>query len=382
MDHAALDLSQLDCAGFTRELGELRRELDASLGDEDLAHLRKLERWGRACTAFGLATAWIAPNPLSAVAFALGRNTRWVLMHHIAHRGYDRVPGVPAKYTSKVFARGRRRLVDWLDWVKPEAWVYEHNVRHHSHTGEKHDPDLIERNTTMLRDWGGPRALRYAGLGLLSVMWRPGFYGPNALRVWQERGSAREEAAAEYDWPTILRSITNGEYLRTGALPYAAVHFVGLPLLYAPLGPWAVWSAFWNSILGDVFTNIQSLAVVLPNHCGDDLYRYDERPADKAEAAVRQVISSTNYATRDGTGGDLLGWVQLWLSYQIEHHLWPDLPMLKYRQAAPRVRELCARYGVPYVQEDLLTRIRKMSDVVVGKTAMRRMPARTAAEAA
>ncbi|MBZ0232840.1 MAG: fatty acid desaturase [Deltaproteobacteria bacterium] len=374
----ALDLSQLDCAGFARELGDLRRELDASLGEEDLAHLRKLERWGRACTAFGLATAWIAPNPLSAVAFALGRNTRWVLMHHIAHRGYDRVPGVPARYTSKVFARGKRRLVDWLDWVKPEAWVYEHNVRHHSHTGETRDPDLIERNTEMLRAWPGPRALRYAGLGLLSVMWRPGFYGPNALRVWQERGTAREDAGGDYDWPTILRSVTDREFLATGALPYAAVHFVALPLLYAPLGPWAVWSALWNSLLGDLLTNIQSLAVVLPNHCGEDLYRYDDRPANRSEAAVRQVISSTNYAT----GGDLLGWVQLWLNYQIEHHLWPDLPMLKYKQAAPRVKELCARYGVPYVQESLWARIRKMSDVVVGTSAMRRMPERAVAEAA
>jgi fatty acid desaturase len=288
------------------------------------------------------------------------------------------VPGIPERYTSKVFARGRRRFVEWLDWVKPEAWVYEHNVRHHSHTGETHDPDLIERNTEMLRDWPGPRALRYAGLGLLSVMWRPGFYGPNALRVWQERGTEREAAGGTYDWPTIIRSIVNREYMTTGALPYSAVHFVGLPLLYAPLGPWAVWSAFWNSVLGDVLTNIQSLAVVLPNHCGDDLYRYDDRPANKTDGAVRQVISSTNYAT----GGDLLGWVQLWLNYQIEHHIWPDLPMLKYQQAAPRVKEPCARYGVPYVQEGLLARIRKMSDVVVGNSAMRRMPPRSAAEAA
>jgi len=56
--------------------------------------------------------------------------------------------------------------------------------------------------------------------------------------------------------------------------------------------------------------------------------------------------------------------------------------MLKYKQAAPRVKELCARYGVPYVQENLWARIRKMSEVVVGTSAMRRMPTRDAAEAA
>ena len=36
------------------------------VGPEDLAHLLKLERWGRICTGLGYATAWIAPNPISA----------------------------------------------------------------------------------------------------------------------------------------------------------------------------------------------------------------------------------------------------------------------------------------------------------------------------
>lgn len=375
-----LDLSAIDCEGFVRELHALRAEIDASLGAEDLAHLYKLERWGRACTAVGLATAGIAPNPLSALALALGRSSRWVLMHHIGHRGYDKVPGVPREYTSKVFARGRRRLRDWADWVTPEAWVYEHNVMHHSHTGEARDPDLIERNTEMLRDWPGPRALRYAGLGVLSLIWRPGFYGPNALRVWKARGASKQdqEALGHYDWATIARSILDPQYLRTGVLPYSAMHFVALPLLFAPLGPWAVWSAFWNSFLADVLTNMHSLAVVLPNHAGDDLYRYDDRPTSKTEGTVRQVISSANYRT----GGDLVAFLQLWLNYQIEHHIWPDLPMLRYQQVAPRVKALCARYGVPYVQEGLFTRIKKMSSVVVGKTAMRRVPARPMTEAA
>ena len=375
---STFDFRAIDSEGFVRELGELRKELEAAMGADDLAHLKKLERWGRACTALGLATAGLAPNPLSALALAMGRNTRWVLMHHIAHRGYDRVPGVPSKYTSKVFARGRRRFLDWADWLAPEAWVYEHNVMHHAHTAESRDPDLIERNTQILRDWPGPKALRYLGLGVLSLLWRPGFYGPNALRVWKERGTGKAEAAGEYDWPTIVKSMIDRDYLRTGAIPYSAMHFVALPLLFAPLGPWAVWSAFWNSVIADVVTNVHSLAVVLPNHAGDDLYRYEDRPASKVEGTVRQVVSSVNYAT----GGDLLGFVQLWLNYQIEHHIWPDLPMLKYQQAAPRVKALCAKYGVPYVQDRLLARLKKMSDVVVGKTAMRRVPARPAAKAA
>jgi linoleoyl-CoA desaturase len=36
------------------------------------------------------------------------------------------------------------------------------------------------------------------------------------------------------------------------------------------------------------------------------------------------------------------------LSHQIEHHLFPDLPSNRYAAAAPRVRDLCDRFGLPY----------------------------------
>ena len=36
------------------------------------------------------------------------------------------------------------------------------------------------------------------------------------------------------------------------------------------------------------------------------------------------------------------------LSHQIEHHLFPDLPAHRYAELAEEVREICARYGLPY----------------------------------
>jgi fatty acid desaturase len=36
------------------------------------------------------------------------------------------------------------------------------------------------------------------------------------------------------------------------------------------------------------------------------------------------------------------------LSFQIEHHLFPDIPARRYQQIAPQVREICQRYGIPY----------------------------------
>ena len=96
------DLDAIDLEGFARGVKALRGEIDASLGPDDLRHLRRIERWGRVATAVGLATAPIAPNPLSAAALALGRATRWLLMHHVGHRGYDKVPAVPPRFTARV----------------------------------------------------------------------------------------------------------------------------------------------------------------------------------------------------------------------------------------------------------------------------------------
>jgi linoleoyl-CoA desaturase len=41
------------------------------------------------------------------------------------------------------------------------------------------------------------------------------------------------------------------------------------------------------------------------------------------------------------------------LSYQIEHHLFPDLPSNRYAELAPRVRALCERHRLPYVSGPL-----------------------------
>ena len=36
------------------------------------------------------------------------------------------------------------------------------------------------------------------------------------------------------------------------------------------------------------------------------------------------------------------------LGYQVEHHLFPDMPSSRYGEIAPQVREICQRYGLPY----------------------------------
>ncbi len=358
------DATHIDFDVFLADLEDIRREAVASLGPEDIAHLRKVEAIGRMGTFVGLATAWMGPNPISIAGLALGRGTRWIMMHHIGHKGYDRVPDVPERYTSKVFARGARRFRDWCDWMLPDAWIYEHNVLHHGHTGEERDPDLIERNAAWLRDSGWPVPVRYAALALLGVTWKPFYYASNTLEVYREKFGT--------DGQGFLRQLWTRCYL-----PYAGIAFGLLPAMYLPLGPAAAASALVNSFAAELLTNLHTFIVIGPNHTGDDLYRFDDKPASKGETMLRQVLGSVNYAT----GTEAIDFAHLYLNYQIEHHLFPDLPMLRYRQMQPKVKALCEKHGIPYVQESVWKRARKMLQVAAGTKTMLRASRATLATA-
>ena len=58
---------------------------------------------------------------------------------------------------------------------------------------------------------------------------------------------------------------------------------------------------------------------------------------------LRQMLGSANI-----DGGKLMDFMSGNLSYQIEHHLFPDLPSNRYQEIAPKVQDLFARYGLRY----------------------------------
>ncbi|MFO0737460.1 MAG: fatty acid desaturase [Labilithrix sp.] len=360
---STVDPSRIDCQAFFRELRAIRVEAEAALGEDDLKHLRRTIFYGRAATAIGLATAWF-PNPLSMAALSIGRSTRWIIMHHIGHRGYDKVPGVPPKFTSRVFAKGWRRFIDWPDWMLPEAWKYEHNVLHHTNTGELKDPDLVERNTHWIRGLELPYSVKAVGVALLSTVWKPFYYAPNTVATYLSKGKNLAFTDEERETPEGYKRTL---WLQCYA-PYVAMQFIGLPALFLPLGPLASLSALINSIGAEMMTGAHMFLVIAPNHTGEDLYRFETPAKSHAESAVRQVLGSANYAT----GTELVDFTQMWLNYQIEHHLFPDLPMLAYRRIQPKIKALCEKHEIPYVQESLFKRVKQLFSIAIGRTSMKR----------
>ena len=371
----AEDLSAIDSEGFARELDALRVEMESQVSEEDFAHLRKLERWGRACTAIGYATAWLGPNPLSAVALSLGNTARWtIVVHHVSHKSMDKVPGIPERYTSRVFAQGKRRMLDWFDWMLPAAWRREHDVLHHFHTGELADPDVVEENARIVRDANIPKALKYVAVAFYAATWKITYYAPNTFQILKRaeqrraRRGGTEEARGEEMYLAVLdpRTAVGREFWARCILPYGLGRFVAIPAAFLPLGPWAAFSVWANSVAAEALTNVHTFAIIAPNHAGDDVYRFDTPAKGRAELYVRQVAGSANYAT----GGDVRDFLQGFLNYQIEHHLFPTLSPRKYQQMQPRVKAICAKYGVPYVQQSVFRRVKKLVDVMVGNTSM------------
>jgi len=59
-------------------------------------------------------------------------------------------------------------------------------------------------------------------------------------------------------------------------------------------------------------------------------------------------IAFVHYASANLTGGKLFHLLSGNLSFQIGHHLFPDIPAHRHAEISQEVREICRRYGVPY----------------------------------
>ena len=96
----------------------------------------------------------------------------------------------------------------------------------------------------------------------------------------------------------------------------------------------------------NVVRNVWSYAIIFCGHFPDQTYSFsEEETADETRGAcyVRQLLGAANIE-----GSPLFHVISGNLGYQVEHHLYPDMPSTRYAEIAPRVKELCERYELPY----------------------------------
>ena len=378
--HEYAKYEDVDKKQLQKDLEEIKANL-GPVGQEDFDHLLKLERWGRAFTLSGFFMIYLVTSLemsvglssfgfwtlgiIAAILIGVGNVTRWAdVTHPVLHGAYDKVPNIPKKYTKAGYARGSRRWIDWMDWIKPEAWEYEHNIMHHYHLGEDDDPDNVERNLQWLINSSAPTWSKRLVVYLFAAAWKFMYYAPNTLRILENK-ERRKKRLPEIDDYEISPFTKNGaELWKNYYLPYIGLKFVFLPLLFLPLGTGAVWSAFIIMFMAEAYANLHSFLVIVPNHSAGDIYQFSEPHKSQGEFYLRQIMGSVNY----DTGSDLIDFTQGFLNYQIEHHLFPNIPHSYYQKMQPLVKEVCKKHNLEYRQDSVFKRIGMTVDLMVGKT--------------
>ncbi len=96
----------------------------------------------------------------------------------------------------------------------------------------------------------------------------------------------------------------------------------------------------------NIVRNVWAYSIIFCGHFPDQTYTFSQAEVENETRGgwyVRQLLGSANI-----DGGPLFHLMAGNLSFQVEHHLYPDMPSSRYAEIAPRVREICRRYGLPY----------------------------------
>ena len=105
-------------------------------------------------------------------------------------------------------------------------------------------------------------------------------------------------------------------------------------------------STLTANFTANIVRNVWSYSIIFCGHFPDQTYTFcEEEVADETRGGfyVRQLLGAANI-----DGGPLFHLLAGNLSFQVEHHLYPDMPSSRYAEIAPRVRDICRRYGLPY----------------------------------
>jgi fatty acid desaturase len=386
LEHKYADYKDVDKIQLEIDIDNIKKTLGAT-SQEDYKHLLKLQLWGRVSKAFGFSIIlllayfeyslydistilFITLFMISAVLIGVANVSRWAnVAHPILHGAYDKVPNIPKTYTKDGFAKGGRRYIDWLDWIKPDAWSFEHNIMHHYHLGEDDDPDNVEKNLKWLHNMKIPNFVKYLIVYGFAAIWKLSYYAPNTLRILENkrRRKLKLEETKDYEISPFTK---NGLALwKDYILPYGILNFVFLPMLFYPFGISAVMIAFYIILLAEIFANLHSFLVIVPNHTADDIYQFSTPHKSQGEYYLRQIMGSVNY----NTGSDLIDFAHGFLNYQIEHHLFPNMPLSFYQKMQPIVKDICKKHNLEYRQESVFKRIIMTIDLMIGKTKVLRI---------
>jgi fatty acid desaturase len=210
-----------------------------------------------------------------------------------------------------------------FDW-----WVAKHNRHHSNPNHEDLDPDISITALAFTAD----QASSKHGLVRLLARHQAWLFFPLLLLEAAHLHLASGKAILQ---GRGRANAVEGLLL----LIHVAAYLAALLLVLSPLQALvflAVQQGLFGLYLGCSFA---------PNHKGMPTLT----EADQLDFLRRQVLTSRNVA-----GSRLVDWLLGGLNYQIEHHLFPNMPRPNLRRAQPLIRAFCQQHGLPYVEASLV----------------------------
>ncbi|WP_295830891.1 acyl-CoA desaturase [uncultured Microbacterium sp.] len=131
-----------------------------------------------------------------------------------------------------------------------------------------------------------------------------------------------------------------GRWTELGLIALRFAVFVAPVFVFLPLGMAFAFVGVQLAVFG-----VYMGASFAPNHKGMAVIA----PDAKLDFFSKQVRTSRNIA-----GGWWATWLMGGLNYQIEHHLFPNMPSVNLKKVRPIVIEHCRRLDIPYVETSLV----------------------------
>jgi NADPH-dependent stearoyl-CoA 9-desaturase len=367
---ARLSDEQLEEIG--KEFDALHDEVKADLGDRDARYIRAMIALQRRLVLIGRAELvasrsrpmwWLGMATLSTAKILENME----IGHNVMHGQWDWMndPVINSQEW------------DWDTASTKEAWKHSHNYVHHTFTNildKDRDLGYEIMRIDPHQKWHPVYLLQpiYNVLLMLAFEWGVAVHDLDftAIRAGEKpmkqvnkelKGIAnkgRLQIQKDYiAWPLLSAAVSTGVRAGIHALAkrrQSRASRVKAKLRRSEAPAFNAGKAFLETykatakanLWANIVRNVWSNAIIFCGHFPDQTYVFtqdevrDEQPGGRY---VRQLIGAANIE-----GSPMFHIMSGNLGYQVEHHLYPDMPSSRYGEIAPRVREICKRYGLPY----------------------------------
>ncbi len=329
-----------------REFDAIHDEVYADLGERDSQYIRGMIQFHRRLAisarivlyASKSRPAWIAGTAMLSLAKIL---ENMEIGHNVLHGQWDWMRD-PEIHSS---------TWDWDAASTAEAWKHSHNYMHHTFTnirGKDRDLGYDIMRIDPHQKWH-PVYLAQPLYNLLLMSffeWGVAFHDLDMDAV--KRGDKSMDA--------VKREL---KAMGVKSRKQIFKDYIAWPLLTGP----AAKQTLRANATANIVRNMWSHAIIFCGHFPDQTYTFSEEEVlgeTRGGHYVRQLLGSANIE-----GSPIFHILSGNLSYQVEHHLYPDMPSTRYSEIAPRVRKVCERYGLPYNTGPFLTQWGKVQRSII-----------------